>query len=657
MNKKIKFSLLVPVLTISSFSLFGCNNNFSDHTHQLIKVAASDPTCTNQGVKEHFVCSSCDLLWDSNKNQVELKDLVLDKTGHNLSFVEGKQADCEHDGVVSHYNCSKCSKNYSDAEGKYLLSDTKIAKRGHVGVHHSAKPADCYHDGTLEYWTCVYCNKNFSDAYCTNILDDIVDHKGHFMTYHPAKNPTCEENGELEHYFCSRCLKAYSDEEGTQVIDDVEIPTTGHDFNDVVVKWSDDHSSAEMSISCKKCTCTDKKTVDSVITSRVEPTSTTDGSVTYKVEANLCGQDFSDTYVDVIPTYGATYTIKLKGDSCKIVNFTDVHLEFITSMDEKTLLYKTINKAVNESKPDLITFSGDQVFHNKNNQQTSGQTEQQIHDRNIDTYKVFCEKMDAYKTPYFLTMGNHDLEHITGEEVFNIICKSKYGHFDLGPTDIKGNGNYTVDILNKDNTLMHTIFLMDGGNTYYWNNTKVTYVTEQVDGVPYNKFPSTENLIYGHHYYDGVRDTQIPWYENEVTRINNVAKKVSNIESSVITHIPMLEFHFGFEAYQKAVNAKDEELIASFEPVGKCRMLECGATGGKTGFFDKIVELGSTKNVICGHDHKNDFSVKYQGVRLTYALKTSDTCYWLDMSMNGYTKVEIGNTGLTNLTQNYLTNL
>jgi len=34
--------------------------------------------------------------------------------------------------------------------------------------------------------------------------------------------------------------------------------------------------------------------------------------------------------------------------------------------------------------------------------------------------------------------------------------------------------------------------------------------------------------------------------------------------------------------------------------------------------FDKAVELGSTKAMFCGHDHYNNLSVEYQGIRLTY---------------------------------------
>lgn len=37
--------------------------------------------------------------------------------------------------------------------------------------------------------------------------------------------------------------------------------------------------------------------------------------------------------------------------------------------------------------------------------------------------------------------------------------------------------------------------------------------------------------------------------------------------------------------------------------------------------------LGSTKAIFCGHDHLNDFSVEYYGVRLTFSKSIDYTAY------------------------------
>ena len=36
--------------------------------------------------------------------------------------------------------------------------------------------------------------------------------------------------------------------------------------------------------------------------------------------------------------------------------------------------------------------------------------------------------------------------------------------------------------------------------------------------------------------------------------------------------------------------------------------------------FDRMLALGSTTGVFCGHDHYNNMSLEYKGIRLTYSM-------------------------------------
>lgn len=58
--------------------------------------------------------------------------------------------------------------------------------------------------------------------------------------------------------------------------------------------------------------------------------------------------------------------------------------------------------------------------------------------------------------------------------------------------------------------------------------------------------------------------------------------------------------------------------------------------------FDLIKEVVSTKYVFAAHDHINNYSVEYEGIRLTYTMKTGDRCYAQE-DMNGGTMITIGN--------------
>ena len=60
-----------------------------------------------------------------------------------------------------------------------------------------------------------------------------------------------------------------------------------------------------------------------------------------------------------------------------------------------------------------------------------------------------------------------------------------------------------------------------------------------------------------------------------------------------------------------------------------------------TGMFNVIKELDSTKYVFAGHDHLNNYSVMYDGIRLTYAMKTGDRCSQTP-GQNGGTLITMG---------------
>ena len=71
------------------------------------------------------------------------------------------------------------------------------------------------------------------------------------------------------------------------------------------------------------------------------------------------------------------------------------------------------------------------------------------------------------------------------------------------------------------------------------------------------------------------------------------------------------------------------------------------------GFFDLMLRLNSTKNVICGHDHVNSYSIPYKGIRLTYALKTGEACYW-EPEKSGGTTLTIGADGVATVAHHYV---
>ncbi len=59
-----------------------------------------------------------------------------------------------------------------------------------------------------------------------------------------------------------------------------------------------------------------------------------------------------------------------------------------------------------------------------------------------------------------------------------------------------------------------------------------------------------------------------------------------------------------------------------------------------SGLFDAIKEEGSTTHILNGHDHVNNLSLSWQGIKMTYLLKTGPGSY-TDKDIPGETLVTI----------------
>lgn len=335
----------------------------------------------------------------------------------------------------------------------------------------------------------------------------------------------------------------------------------------------------------------------------------------------------------------ADFSVKTNKDDAKIINFTDLHIHSADDLAEGSSLRKTLTTAMTEASPDLVTISGDAAWYE------ASMPENYI----LNGYQDLCNFMDTFEVPYFFTFGNHDREYATVTDLKAIIDNSKYGKIALSPNGVGHDVNYSIDIYNKNDELIHTLIIMDTGSYKGFSLSKLTTVTNPIAGVPYNEYQGSK--IYGTYFYDNCDLTQVDWYENEISRILNKSDRVSNSKSSLVIHIPFIEYHFAFEKYQNAVNNADTETIDSMQLIGKNTMSGSGACGAQFGFFDKIKTLGNTASVTCGHDHKNSFSLLYDGVRLTYGVKTGAE---YTGAINGYTKTSIASNGEVITTQNYI---
>lgn len=298
-------------------------------------------------------------------------------------------------------------------------------------------------------------------------------------------------------------------------------------------------------------------------------------------------------------TYTADYAINLEKDPNKdfvVLNFADVQL----STNEVYGRYgeiaeKTIDKAIKEVKPDLITLTGDNAWCKIG-------------------YIRLVQVIDSYGIPWAVVMGNHDGDN--GEKVYENWCayqvaSAKNSVFKYGPKDM-GVGNYIINIT-ENGQIIHSIYMVD---------------THTDTSLPCGG-------------YDHLWDNQLKWYEWAVKGNNALAGKT--VESSIFFHIPAIQYRYAWDAaqYNEATGTYDNpEYADSFggKEEGIC------SPEFDSGFFALVKELDSTKNMIAGHDHVNDFSILYDGVRLSYSLKCGPGCYWNE-SKNGGSTLTIGSDG------------
>lgn len=291
--------------------------------------------------------------------------------------------------------------------------------------------------------------------------------------------------------------------------------------------------------------------------------------------------------------YTEDYAVTIEKDPDKdfvILNLTDPQINAWDAFDEKGMITTAIiDEMVEKTQPDLITVTGDNAW-------------------NWDAYLKLVQDLDKFGIPWAPVMGNHDGEGCPSEFwcAYQFYA-AKNCVFKFGPKDM-GYGNYIINIT-ENGKIIHTLYMMDTHS-----NAKSDSINAAEDGTAD---------------YDHLWKNQIAWYKWAVNGTNAIAGQP--VESSVFIHIPLYEYR-QFEAHM----GEETSFGENREPV-------CSPEGNN-GFFTVCKELGSTKNVVCGHEHINSVSFVLDGIRLTYALKTGAGCYW-DRDMSGGTTLTVDSNG------------
>lgn len=274
--------------------------------------------------------------------------------------------------------------------------------------------------------------------------------------------------------------------------------------------------------------------------------------------------------------------LKFRNSQFKIMQVADTQEGKNVSPDTLAL----INAAIEKEKPDLVVYSGDQIW---NYASFKG---------NRDTVKdvlfKLTEPAHSRGIPFTVCFGNHDRQvGLSNEEQFEI-----YRSFPCFVGDsAKG----------IDGCANHVIEIADGSD--------IRFLLYCID--------SNTSLKIG---YDNVHENQIEWYRK--TRDSYEEKLGRLIPSIVIQHIPVPEVFELLDEVKKGTKGavqgfrnhkgkwytlnKDKVNADGFMKESPADPME------NSGEFAAMSEKGDVVGIYFGHDHINSFNGKVNGIDVGY---------------------------------------
>lgn len=305
----------------------------------------------------------------------------------------------------------------------------------------------------------------------------------------------------------------------------------------------------------------------------------------------LVNKNYISTNTNIFTDKLGITSLKPKTDkNFKILQLTDIHIgygPFTTKKDKKAL--EAVCNLIENTNPDLIILTGDVVFPVSI---ITGNND------NLAALKAVANVIDKYKTPWTMCFGNHDAESFakySKTELCEYLESQSldYCIFQRGPDTIDGMGNQIINIYNFDNSYNSSIFLFDNG---------MYYGESQISG------------------YQEITDSQVQWYSQNIEKLYSHFNQIPI--SYVFYHVPGLEYKYAWEAYKN-----NDENVKYFFGYANEKNEKISSPNNLGSFYETMMNLQSTKAIFCGHDHFNDFSLEYYGVRYTYSKSIDYTAY------------------------------
>ena len=301
-----------------------------------------------------------------------------------------------------------------------------------------------------------------------------------------------------------------------------------------------------------------------------------------------------------------------------ILNLTDTQLsneEWDDGHKHRKILEYTITELVHRIKPNLITITGDLAW--------AG------HDQ---AYEMLAEFINKFGIPWAPVWGNHDNQN--GPEYIDSLATRYMAYsncvYEKGDPTL-GNGNYIL-LINEGGKPVEAIFMVD-------SHDREPYTNDQGENSPV---------------WAKLTEAQAAWFKEQSQTLRNAGYK----DATIFLHIPIYAYREASRAaYKSDLNLKEvtpEEANTDYcwnegytDSIG-VQYESIGSYPDDDGMLQVIKDTEIVKHIIAGHEHINNWIIRYNGIRMVYALKTGAGCYW-DTRLNGGTVININSSGVSDI--------
>ena len=301
--------------------------------------------------------------------------------------------------------------------------------------------------------------------------------------------------------------------------------------------------------------------------------------------------------------WGGAFTyddiVKVRKDKDKdfvILNLTDTHFGDYDYRRFTALgVLFTAKQLVKKIKPDLITVSGDIV----------------CTDSTVYSVKRFTDMMESFGVPWAPVFGNHDDEgNCDLNYLADIMLKSPHCILRKGPASM-GVGNYVIGVTEEDGA---------GGEKL------------------------VEALVMMDSHHAACNAEQVEWFAWAAQGVNTLSG--GSAEITTMMHIPLAQYQYGCDEKWDSAKKTWKSGSGAVGTYGEkiCCARDADGNPVDNGLFAQIKKAGG-KYVFCGHEHLNNFSFVYDGVRLTYMMKIG-IASGSSAPLNGGTKIVVGSDGI-----------